>query len=134
MHYELLANYYDLSIETKQYLEKAMDIFNTIEDKEIKKEVEILPGLREIIELDKVDKKCMSLFLAAFLVEGILRDLILKSEHIKLSSFYDFLDLEKESDSDNPKLVKPDSQYINLYNNWFREPLIYLNDCKKKGF
>lgn len=134
MHYELLANYYDLSIETKQYLEKAMDIFNTIEDKEIKKEVEILPGLREIIELDKVDKKCMSLFLAAFLVEGILRDLILKSEHIKLSSFYDFLDLEKESDSDNPKLVKPDSQYINLYNNWFREPLIFLNDCKKKDF
>ena len=39
MHHEQLANYYELSIETKQYLEKAMDIFNTIEDKEIKKEV-----------------------------------------------------------------------------------------------
>ena len=61
-------DYTELNKETKLFLNKAMDIYSTIEDKSIIKSVRYGFGKKEH-EFTKLDKKVLSLFIAGFFAD-----------------------------------------------------------------
>ena len=89
-------NYNELSKETKLFLNKAMDIYSTIKDKNIIQNVKYL-GYAKSHEFKKLDKKVLSLFIAGFLVDGKLKNILSQYDDIKLDELFDFVDI-KESD------------------------------------
>lgn len=89
-------NYNDLSDETKLFLNKAMDIYSIIEDKNINAEVRDLFEKKNY-KFTKLDKKILALFIAGLLVEGNLKKLFSQNEDIKLNDLFDFIGI-KESD------------------------------------
>ncbi len=80
--------------ETKEYLNKAMDIYATIKDKEIRKKV-IFLRTNKIYTFAKLDKKILSLFIASFYSSN-LSEILEEYDDLKLSDLFDFIDTKVE--------------------------------------
>lgn len=89
-------NYSELSPETKLYINKAMDIYSVIKDKSISRMVRGFIETKHY-EFKKIDKKILSLFIAGFLVDGNLKDILSEYDDIKLEDLLEFIDV-KEND------------------------------------
>lgn len=89
-------NYKDLDNETQLYLNRVMDVYAAIKDKFIKKNVKELFETKEY-EFTKYDKKIISLFIAGFLIESNLKNILLQHDNIKLRDLLNFVNL-RESD------------------------------------
>lgn len=107
---------------TKNFLNKAMDIYSTIKDEEIKKIVGKGDSVREYT-FTKVDKKILSLFISGFLVNGNLKKIIEEYEDLKLQDFLDFANI-KERTINN----LPEEEYSDFYKENFK--LIIINILK----
>ncbi len=90
-----MIEYKELSKETQLFLNKAMEIYDTIKDKKIVKKVENYGDVTDY-EFTKSDKKIFSLFMAGFLVDGKLKDILLESDDIKLDYLFQFIDIKKD--------------------------------------
>lgn len=90
-------NYSDLSVETKLFLNKAMDIYSTIKDMNIKRTVKIFISTTIDYEFTKLDKKVLALFIAGLLVDGNLKEIFSQYDDIKLENLFEFIGI-KESD------------------------------------
>ena len=80
--------------ETKKYLNKAMDIYSTIKDKEIRKKV-IFLRTNKLYTFVKLDKKILSLFIASF-YSPKLSEILEEYNDLKLSDLFDFIDTKAE--------------------------------------
>ena len=80
--------------ETKKYLNKAMDIYSTIKDKEIRKKV-IFLRTNKLYTFVKLDKKILSLFIASF-YSPKLSEILEEYDDLKLSDLFDFIDTKAE--------------------------------------
>lgn len=89
-------NYNEFIQETRLFFNRAMDIYSTIKDKSITKDVKDITRIKNY-EFTKLDKKVLSLFIAGFLVEGNLKEIFSQYDDIELDKFFDFIDI-KESD------------------------------------
>lgn len=87
-------NYSDLNQETQLYLNKAMDIYSLIKDKNIIRLVKDIIGTKNY-EFLKLDKKVLSLFIAGFLIDGNLKEIFSQYDDIKLDDLLDFIDVKK---------------------------------------
>ena len=94
--------YSDLSEETQLFLNKVMDIYSIIEDKDIKRTVNAFVTDNESVRIKeqkftKLDKKVMAFFIAGLLVDGNLKEIFSQYDDIKLDNLFDFIGI-KESD------------------------------------
>lgn len=89
-------NYNELSKEMQLFINKAMDIYYTIKDKDINRTVRRLINKKNY-EFTKFDKKILSLFIAGFLIDGNLKDIFSQYDDIKLNNLFDFIGI-RESD------------------------------------
>lgn len=113
-------NYSDLSQETQLYLNKAMDIYSTIKDKNITKKVKnVFDTIRH--DYTKLDKKVLSLFIAGFLVDGNLKNILSEYDDIKLHDLLDFIGIEEKD-------IKPleAEEYEEFYNSNLRLDIISM--------
>lgn len=114
-------DYTELNKETKLFLNKAMDIYSTIEDKSIIKSVRYGFGKKEH-EFTKLDKKVLSLFIAGFFADDCyLKEIIYSYDEIKLDNLFDFINI-KESDI----ISKLENQYQEFFEKNFKLLLIRL--------
>lgn len=114
--------YEEFSDETKKFLNKAMDIYSTIKDREIqiiKKEIFEYKN----ISLKKQDKKIFSLFMAGFLSNSSLKDLLDEYDEIKVNDLFSFIKLEEND-------IKPlsDNEYNEFYDKNFKITLTSILD------
>lgn len=125
MSIDEMLNYENFSEEVKNYLNKAMDIYFTIKDKEIKKEIKLLFGTREFIFKD-FDKKIISLYIAAFLTEGDMKKKLDQYKEIKVIDLLSFIDI----DFNDIRRVD-ENGYKKFYSDNFRSDLVLLMNSKK---
>lgn len=110
--------------DTKEYLNKAMDIYNATNDKPIEKNIRtsILSDERTNHVLTETEKKIFSLFVAAFLVDDDIKK-ILEKNNIKINDLFSFINIKE---NDIKKLN--DNEYQDYYDKEFKKTLI---DIKK---
>ncbi len=101
--------YENFDEETKEYLNKAMDIYSTIKDKEINKTVKHLVTNKNYI-FSKLDKRIISLYIAGFLLDNDLSKILEEYDDLKTSDLFDFIDIKEE---DIKRLDK--SEYSEIY-------------------
>lgn len=118
-----IIEYENLNDETKKYINKAMDIYSTIKDNEIKIEVDNGFYSTKVHQLKKLDKKILSLFIAGFLVEGKLKEIIEEYDDIKLQDLLSFINIEEQE----IKKVE-DEKYQEFYSKYFQLDLMSLLD------
>ena len=112
--------YSDLSQETKLFLNKAMDIYSAIEDKIIIKDLKENHTTIKY-KFQKLDKLVLALFIAGFLVDGNLKNILSQYDDITLDSLLDFIDIE-ECD------IKPikDKKYKGFFHSNFKLSLMSI--------
>ena len=89
-------NYNDLNEETKIFINKVMDIYSLIKDKKITVTVKDVIDKEIEYEFTKLDKKILSLFIAGFLINGNLNDIVSQYDDIKLENLFDFIGISEE--------------------------------------
>ena len=107
-------DYKNFNEETKTFMNKAMDIFSTISDMAIIQVVRHGSDLKEY-QFTKLDKKILSLFIAGFMVNGNLKDILGGYDDLKLQ---DLLAFVKINENDINKLA--DNEYSDFYFKNFR--------------
>ncbi len=107
-------DYNDFSEETKEFMNRAMDIYSTIRDKEIVQNIRYGKEYTAY-QLNKIDKKIVSLLIAGFMVDGNLKEILGEYEDIKLQDLLDFVKIDK---NDINKLA--DDEYSTFYSKNFR--------------
>lgn len=95
METENLLDYETLNEETKTLLNKAMDIYFTIKDKNIEKLVKGIIG-KTNYTFTRLDKKIFSIYLAGFLTDTSLRTILEEFDEIKTEDLFDFIDITEE--------------------------------------
>ena len=88
-------NYSDLSEETKTFLNKAMDIYATIEEKSLNSDVKDSLGEKMNYEFTKLDKKVLALFIAGKLVDGNLKVIFSQYDDIRLDNLFEFIGIQE---------------------------------------
>ena len=87
-------NYNDLDKDTQLFLNKAMDIYSIIKDKDICKRVRyVLDAIN--YKFTRLDKKILSLFISGFLYGGNLTEICSDYDDIKVEDLLEFIDLEE---------------------------------------
>ncbi|MGN0974276.1 MAG: hypothetical protein ACI4OT_05985 [Bacilli bacterium] len=71
-----MFKYENLNDDTKKLLNKAMDIYSTIQEREIEIETMKISTGSSLYKLNKLDKKIISIYIASFLVDGDLKNLL----------------------------------------------------------
>lgn len=121
-------NYNELSNEMKAFLNKAMDVYFAIKDKEIKKIVE-KRGKKINYEFTKLDKKVLSFFIAGFLADVNLKDIFSQYDDIKLNNLFDFISITEND-------INPiaDEKYEEFYEKNLKLELISIikKGCSRK--
>jgi len=107
-------DYNNFNQKTKTFINKAMDIYSTISDMEIIQVVRDTATSKEY-RFTKLDKKILSLFIAGFMVDGNLKDILEQYDDLKLKDLLDFI---KISENEINKLS--DNEYIDYYSKNFR--------------
>lgn len=109
----LTYNFDDLTEETQRYLKKAMDIYAAIEGKKL---------VVNNQELTLIDKKVISLFIAGFLIDSNLKNIVSQYD-IKLKDLLGFVKLNEDDiipfDSYD-MLSKRYKNYADYYNSVFK--------------
>jgi ATP-dependent protease Clp ATPase subunit len=105
-----IANYDNLNEDTKTYINKVIDIYNTIKDIRIEKELNKNFMSKENYWFTKVDKKVLSFFIAGYLVDGALKGLLEQYDDLKLQDFIEFVNV----DINNLKKID-ENQYKTFY-------------------
>ena len=116
--------YENFDEETKAYLNKVMDIYVTIKDKEITKTVSFL-GDKKNYTFTKQDKKILSLFIAGFYVPS-LSQILKEYDDLSKSDAFDFIST-KEEDTINLEGI----DYSDFYNKYFRTQLMSITKTAK---
>ena len=119
----LTYNFDDLTEETQRYLKKVMDIYAAIEGKKL---------VVDNQELSLIDKKVISLFIAGFLIDSNLKNIVSQYD-IKIKDLLDFVKLNEDDivpfDSYD-MLSKRYKNYADYYNSVFK---INLMNTISKG-
>ena len=119
----LTYNFDDLTEETQRYLKKVMDIYAAIEGKKL---------VVNNQELSLIDKKVISLFIAGFLIDSNLKNIVSQYD-IKIKDLLDFVQLYEDDivpfDSYD-MLSKRYKNYADYYNSVFK---INLMNTVSKG-
>ena len=119
----LTYNFDDLTEETQRYLKKVMDIYAAIEGKKL---------VVNNQELSLIDKKVISLFIAGFLIDSNLKNIVSQYD-IKIKDLLDFVQLYEDDivpfDSYD-MLSKRYKNYADYYNSVFK---INLMNTISKG-
>ena len=109
----LTYNFDDLTEETQRYLKKVMDIYAAIEGKKL---------VVDNQELSLIDKKVISLFIAGFLIDSNLKNIVSQYD-IKIKDLLDFVKLNEDDivpfDSYD-MLSKRYKNYADYYNSVFQ--------------
>ena len=128
--------YNDFSDEMREYLNKAMDIYNTVRDGKIVRRFDILNlergfSIKKEYELSKLDKRMLSLFMASYLVEGSISDFVNNYDDIKIEHLLDFVGI-----SDIKDISCVDGDYGEFYDKNFKIDIISfierLEECCRK--
>lgn len=109
--------YENLDERTKEYVNKAIDIFKIIEEKtlSIREEDEYV---KFSYELDLHDKVILSLFTAGFLLDGDIKDILSKYNDLKLEDLLLFMEIKLDD------IIKQnDNEYKRIYSNIFYNSL-----------
>ena len=107
------GNYQELNAETKALINKAIEIYLTIKDKNIN---QIVPTIIESKQhtFTKCDKKVLALFTAAFLIKGAVNDIVDQYDELKLDDLLDFMKIHEND-------IKPlEINYQEIYEKEFR--------------
>lgn len=120
-------NYNELNEETKTFLNKTMDIYNTIKDKNICKFFKKFYYTTKY-DFTKTDKKILSLFIAGFLVDGNLKQLLIRYEDIDLNNLFDFIDMKEHE-----ILPVSDSEYEDFFKRNFEIDLTKIINIQYKN-
>ena len=107
----LMYNFDDLTEETQNYLKKAMDIYAAIEEKNL---------IYKNKALSINDKKVFSLFMAGFLVDGNLKNIVSQYD-IEIKDLLDFVKLDEK---DIVPLDEHNIEYGDYYNSNFKQKLM----------
>lgn len=113
-----LYEYKEFNEETKLFLNKAMDIYSTIKDSDIKKQVKYL-GMTKLHTFTKKDKKILSLYIAGFLIKSELKKILDEYIDVKIEDLLAFINISEEQ----IKSLET-SQYNNFYYENFRLELM----------
>ena len=115
--------YENFDNETKVYLNKAMDIYSTINDKEINKTVSLL-GDKKNYTFTKQDKKILSLFIAGFYAPSLSK-ILEEYDDLSKSDAFDFINT-KEEDIRNLE----EKEYSDFYEKYMKSELVLISrDC-----
>ena len=115
-----MFSYESLNEETKVFLNKAMDIYSSIENIEITKEIK--EGYKTIeYTFSRLDKKVFSMFIASFISDTNLANLLKEYDDIKVDDLFSFVNTEKE----NIKSLESNN-YSEYYDKKFRLYLISI--------
>lgn len=109
--------YENFNEETKEYINKAMDIYSTIMSNNISKRY----PYGEKYKFTKLDKKILSLFTASFIANGKLKELLEEYDDLKLQDFLSYGDISE----DKIKKLNED-EYLDFYNKSFKLDLINI--------
>lgn len=112
--------YEDFDEQTKKYINAAIEVYNAIKDFDITKEINRIWAVEQY-ELRKLDKKVLSLFIAGFLVDGNLKNILEQYDEIKLDDLLFFATINRY---EIKKL--PDNEYASFYANNFEMDLFSL--------
>lgn len=107
-------NYDEFNEETKIYINMAMDLYSIIKEKDI---IQNVKHIREEnnYQFTKLDKKILSLFIAGFMVDGNLKDILGEYDDIKLQDLLSFANIRTK------KIDKlSDEEYSNFYQKHFQ--------------
>lgn len=107
-------DYNNFDEKTRSFMNKAMDIYSTISDMEIVQLVRNFDKLKEY-QFKKLDKKILSLFIAGFMVNGNLKDILEEYDDFKLKDLLDFIKINENGIN---KLA--DNEYTDFYFKNFR--------------
>ena len=115
--------YENFDEETKEYLNKAMDIYSTIKDKEINKIVSFL-GDKKNYTFTKQDKKILSLFISGFYAPSLSK-ILEEYDDLRKTNLFDFINT-KEEDIRN----LGEKEYSAFYEKYMKSELISISrDC-----
>lgn len=117
-------NYDEFNEETKVYLNMVMDIYSTIKNKEIVKNIKDIVKREKYYEFFKLDKKILSLFIAGFMIDGNLKDILSEYDDINLQDLISFVNIKEIH-----KL--PDDEYSDFYKKNFQLDLTSIIEEKK---
>lgn len=120
-----MRKYENFSLETKEFLNKVMDIYYTIKDREILTDSDYRSkGIGN--KLTKFEKRILALFMAGYLVDGKLKGILEAYDDIDLKFFLDIVGiLEKDI------LKLPEGEYSEYYHNNFLLDLESLKEEKE---
>ena len=121
-------NYDEFNEETKVYLNMVMDIYSTIKNKEIVKNIKDIVKREKYYQFSKLDKKILSLFIAGFMIDGNLKDILSEYDDIKLQDLLSFVNINAPIETIHKV---PDREYSNFYEIDFRLDLTSIIQEKK---
>lgn len=112
--------YDEFNEKTKLYINKAMDLYYSIKEKDIVQYVSRFSEGKNY-KFTKTDKKILSLFIAGYMVEEDLKDILSEYDDIKLQDLLSFADIETK---EIKKLA--DEEYSEFYQKYFQLDLISI--------
>ena len=119
-----LYKYENFDTKTKLFLNKSMDIYSTIKNVSITKKFKYIE-MPEYYTLSNFDKKILSLYIAGFLVDGNLKNILSDYTGLKVKDFLSFINLNEES----IKKLK-NNNYANFYFKNFESDLKSMGQKK----
>ena len=114
-----LFDYQNFNAETKEYLNIAMSIYSAISTKQSSMKVRKF-GEEIDYKMTNLDKKILSLFIAAFFIKGNIKQMLDEYELADLEKLFSFINLKKEE----IKMLEDD--YAKFYENHFKLDLINI--------
>lgn len=114
-----LFDYQNFNAETKEYLNIAMSIYSAISTKQSSMKVRKF-GEEIDYKMTNLDKKILSLFIAAFFIKGNIKQMLDEYELADLEKLFSFVNLKKEE----IKMLEDD--YAKFYENHFKLDLINI--------
>ena len=106
-------DYGDLNNETQEFINKTVEVFLALKDKDISLKRESMTETR-VVKLADYEKKLFSLLIAGFLVEGNLKDLLSQFDIIELDNLLDCCGLKID------EIKTLDINYEELYDKQFK--------------
>ena len=115
-----MFSYESFNKDTKEFLNKAMDIYSSIEDIEITKKIKDF-NITINYTLSKLDKKIFSMFISSFISNANLSNLLKEYDDIKIDNLFSFVNIEKKD-------IRPleSNRYSEYYDKKFRLDLIRI--------
>lgn len=114
-----LFDYQNFNAETKEYLNIAMSIYSAISTKQSSMKVRKF-GEEIDYKMTNLDKKILSLFIAAFFIKGNIKQMLDEYELADLEKLFSFVNLKQE------EIKMLESDYAKFYENHFKLDLINI--------